>query len=163
MITKELRKYVWDKVPSKHLEALIDLANEIEQAHEEALKQAQAEVLADCLSVADDFIELPKDADGMPIRIGDELESVRYEDGIVAGIRYYEGGSTLIAVRPHGWDTPTWNDPEDYTHAKPDTWEAIIEDAASYGGKRQFSGTQGDKANIAELVERCKRLAGEDA
>lgn len=121
------------------------------------------EIIADRIDEAlkSYYIPLPKDADGMPIRIGDELETSHYEDGTVAGIQYYETGRTLIAVRPHGWDTPTWYDPECYTHAKPDSWERIIKDALQ-GAERDGSPDTYPEC-VAELVERCKRLAGEDA
>lgn len=105
-----------------------------------------------------EYTELPKDADGVTIRIGDELDSMHYEDGTVAGIRYYEGCRTLVAVRPHGWDTATWNDPIEYTHAKPDTWERIIEDAQTDGIRNH---NEGKPSDFDALVERCKRLAGE--
>ena len=158
MITKELRKYVWDKVPSKHLEDLIGIADAIDKAHDEKLIQAKAVVLLDCVSAANDFIELPKDADGVTIHIGDELE---WPDGNRLTVNGIGEGGTLFYVDAQG--DVQWTASGDKRHVKPDSWEAIIEDAASYGDKRWFSGTQGDKAIIAELVERCKRLAGEDA
>lgn len=156
MITKELRKYVWDKVPSKHLEDLFDIADAIEQKHEEELAQERAKALMmNRVSVANGFIELPKDADGVTIHLGDVLE--------------WQGASftvEVLEIDEEGW----WTRHDGFSvkcsdarHAKPDSWEAIIEEAASYGDKRWFSGTQGDKAIIAELVERCKRLAGEQA
>lgn len=162
MITKELRDYVWKKVPSKHLEDLIDIADAIEQKHEEELAMQRERVRCEIADKFDGWVVPPKDADGVLIHIGDELDSAHYEAGTVTGIRYYEGVETLIAVRPHGWDTASWRDPESYTHAQPDSWEAIIEEAASYGDRHGFSGLQCDKAIIAELVERCKRLAGEE-
>lgn len=105
-----------------------------------------------------DYIPLPKDANGETIHIGDELDSAHSEDGTVIGIRYYEGGVTLIAVRPHGWDTATWNSPVDYTHAQPDSWERIIEDAQADGVRYHNDGRPSD---FDALVERCKRLAGD--
>lgn len=148
-ITNELRKY------AGNLAGMLGASvADVKGALEEIADRIEAKL--------EDYIPLPKDADGVTIRIGDELESVHSEDGTVAGIRYYEGGRTLIAVRPHGWDTAAWNDSIDYTHAKPDTWEAIIEDAAKNIYPNGAFNPCWDEVRD-ELVERCKRLAGEDA
>lgn len=141
-ITDELRnhahKYAWDggETYDQHL---IYIADRID------------EELAN-------YIELPKDADGVLIHIGDELE---WPDGNRLTVNGIGEGGTLFYVDAQG--DVQWTASGDKRHVKPDSWEAIIEEAASYGDKRWFSGTQGDKAIIAELVERCKRLAGEDA
>lgn len=162
MITKELRKYVWDKVPSKHLEDLIGIADAIDKAHDDELMQAKAVVLLDCISVADDFIELPKDADGKTIRVGDDVDVINYEPGIVASLQLNESG-WLVSVRPHGWDTPTVYDPESIRHAKPDSWERIISEFAERVLNSGHQWGLDAPATTEEFVERCKRLAGEDA
>jgi hypothetical protein len=64
----------------------------------------------------DTHMELPRDADGKVIHIGDEVDGVHREDGTVMGIQYYEGVGVLIAVRPRNWDTPSWCDPAEYRH-----------------------------------------------
>lgn len=163
MITNELRKYVWDKVPSKHLEDLIDIADAIEQKHEEELAVQSESLSVGMKLMTDEFLDeyglvrLPRDADGVTIRAGDKLDG--YNKAIeVVELRYGRSGWILISR-----DGNAYSDTAAFAHVKPDSWEAIIEAAASYGDKRLYTGTQGDKANIAELVERCKRLAGEDA
>lgn len=107
----------------------------------------------------EDYIPLPKDVDGVTICIGDEVEVIGYEDGIVAALQLDERRWS-VAVRPHGWDTPTLYDNESIRHAKPDSWERIISDAIVNGMRCQSDGRPSD---FEALVERCKRLAGEDA
>lgn len=143
------------------------IADHIEQKHDEELMQAKADVLADCISVANDFIELPKDADGVPIHIGDYLHSDEngkdfpcrgFELTLMQGVKWW----TVECCYDSYSGTSEHVSAKSCHHVKPDSWEAIIEEAASYGDKRWFSGTQGDKAIIAELVERCKRLCEQE-
>ena len=162
-ITDELRKFAWKECPSKFLERVIGIADDIDKKHEAYADFAHR--MKDAASKGEevtifgtDYIPLPKDADGKTIHIGDELE---WLDGNRLTVNGIGEGGTLFYVDAQG--DVQWTASGDKRHVKPDSWEAIIEEAASYGSKRQFSGTQGDKAIIAELVERCKRLAGEDA
>ena len=81
-----------------------------------------------------DYVALPLDADGVPIRVGDELDGLHYEDGTVTGIQYGLAAngtiSELVAVRPHGWDTATWHDPEEYRHHRAQTVEDVLREFA---------------------------------
>lgn len=104
------------------------------------------------------YVELPKDADGETIRIGDKVEVIGYESGTVAALQLDERRWS-VAVRPHGWDTPTAYDAESIRHVKPDSWERIIEDAQADGVRYH---NEGKPSDFDALVERCKRLAGED-
>lgn len=119
------------------------------------------EAIADRIDeqVGREYIEMPKDADGVTIRIGDEVEVIGYEDGTVAAMQLDERRWS-VAVRPHGWDTPTAYDAESIRHVHPDSWERIIEDAQADGVRYHNDGRPSD---FDALVERCKRLAGEDA
>ena len=154
MITQELRKYVLSDVPSEYFETLIDIADAIEQKHEEGLAQASAKVLADCISVANDFIELPKDADGVTIRIGDEVE-YGHNVGTVDRLLLNESDEPRVGTTFGGYFYGI-----ELHHAKPDSWERIIEDAAENiypNGAFNPCWTEVRDA----LVERCKRLAGD--
>lgn len=113
------------------------------------------QIRSELVEAARNTIPLPKDADGETIHLGDELE-FRNGDRTVRGT--VQALSDCWVVFGEG----PYYGVKSCHHVKPDSWEAIIEEAASYGDKRWFSGTQGDKAIIAELVERCKRLAGEE-
>ncbi len=110
------------------------------------------------------YVELPKDADGEYIHIGDELE-YKYGRFVVSQLTFYvvDGKKGLF------WSS---DDPinEEWVglsgqcgvplarHVQPDSWERIIEDAQADGVRYHNNGKPSD---FDALVERCKRLAGE--
>ena len=100
----------------------------------------------------DGWVELPKDADGVPIRVGDTVE---YVDDTLA-----PRNVTSITLAGDGW----WvyidglgRRPDTYRHVTPDTWERIIEDAfnAAIQGADERWDSDVDR-DI--LVARCKAL-----
>ena len=124
---------------------------------------ARIESLEDELSHC---IELPKDADGEYIHIGDVMVS---KDGKLHKV-------DSLTRNPIGSD-PEWfiglvllNDgvgvgslvryrPDTLRHHSPDTWERIIEDAREY--MLNIGGSYLWKNKSDELVARCKALAGD--
>ena len=95
-----------------------------------------------------EYVKLPVDADGLPIEIGDYLHCDETgkefpcrgyccsvgNDGerrwtVECSYDSYSGTSEYVSARR-------------CHHVKPDSWERIIQDAASYGGGRQFIGTR---------------------
>lgn len=141
-ITDELRnhahKYAWDggETYDQHL---IYIADRIE------------EELAN-------YVELPKDADGEYIHIGDELEWLEGNRLTVNGIG--EGG-TLFYVDAQG--DVQWTASGNKRHVQPDSWERIISEFAERVLRSGHQWGLDAPAATAEFVERCKRLAGEDA
>ena len=133
-ITEELRKFAWKECPSKFLERVIGIADDIDAA------------LAD-------HIQLPKDADGETIHLQDRM--------------MWDNGTFVVHeldLTADGWTT--WDELHGYTvradqchHVQPDSWERIIRDAQGDGILNQIDGRPSD---FEALVERCKRLAGED-
>lgn len=159
-ITDELRAWNTGRLRPDHAGALDAIADRIDAKHkakaDEAYENGKRDERADWLDETDGgYIKLPVDADGVLIHVGDELDGLRYEDGTVTGIQYGTDGRTMIAVRPNGWDTSTWRDPEEYRHHAADSWERIIEDAQEYVTDDE------PLYSVSELVERCRRLAGE--
>lgn len=78
---------------------------------------------------ASDMVELPKDADGKVIRMGDILDNT-HKDGFAAkaviGISYHPGGKVYVEVE----NRLRWHDPGRLRHHR-----ATVEDVlASYGG-----------------------------
>ena len=71
------------------------------------------------------YMRLPLDADGVPIRPGDEVSANGYEDGVVASIEITDEGFAYVGVRPHGWYVPTRYTPDGLSHVKPETVEDI--------------------------------------
>lgn len=140
------------------------IADEIEREHRKALHEAIRNALANgkksvLRQIADTHMPLPKDADGVPIHVDDELEPTD-ECGMrvtVSSIQFTDDGCWVFAGfvgrRPHK-----------YRHVKPDTpdsWERIIEDVRSMDG----CGSLGEfmERHGADFVARCKALAGEGA
>lgn len=94
------------------------------------------------------YMELPLDADGKPIHVGDEM---------------LDNGSRITVTSLTrdgfygGWNVPMRGSA--YRHAEPDTWESIIRDvraAEGCGSVGEFMVRHG-----AEFVERCEKLAGD--
>lgn len=90
-------------------------------------------------------VELPKDADGAPVRVGDVMEWPDGQTFEVVGI----GDGTLFYVED---GLAEWTGASTkFRHHQPDTWERIIEDALD-----GYHDTDFDK-----LVARCRALAGD--
>lgn len=92
-------------------------------------------------------IELPKDADGEPIYLGDELEVGNGKREKVGFMTLCTGGGWVI-------NELEWL-PMDSHHVKPDTWERIITDAVNL----HFNPLLTNERDA--LVARCKALAGD--
>ena len=156
-ITDELREYAagWrDRSCYKHLLAIAD---RIDAEHAEAVADAELGASPTEEQMAElGWVKLPVDADGIPVKLGDTVRM----------------GSTVIEVIGIGNVTSDMNDygvfcqREDgryewfnarfLHHVKPDSWERIIHDA--FVESQEHFGSADD---VAELVERCRRLAGE--
>ena len=99
--------------------------------------------------LAERYVELPLDADGVPIHVGDVMA---YEDNTKP--------TKVVALVPPAViltdEGPRYADM--CRHYQPDTWERIIEDACNIHGSG-FNPCW-DEARDA-LVARCKALAGE--
>ena len=149
-ITKELREYtaaIADKGSGTfaHLEAIAD-----------AIEQ----------ELAERYVVLPLDADGMPIRVGDVMER--------KGNRLYD--DALFEVRALRCGELGWEaidrlgdrcDPSTLRHHQPDSWERIIADAYMRGAHEQYI-EDGRVIEVSfksdyDLVVRCKALAREGA
>ena len=110
--------------------------------------------IADRIDAAlEGYIELPKDADGATIRIGDMLDGY----GRTIRVKELRNAGTWHLVDELGNE---WHDHEAFVHVQPDSWERIIRDAQGDGILNQIDGRPSD---FDALVERCKRLAGEEA
>ena len=187
-ITDELRDYVKAKCQNvtgnsrcSGMKKILAIADRIdEQREKDALGEytrgytagfdaASAEVeSADELRerMEREYIKMPVDADGKVIHVEDEVELL--------------DGSKRFKAEWLEWDGEDWvvhetigygayHEPSSLRHVKPDSWERIIEDALSECGWEQpkeyeidfeDSKEQRDRF-VAELVERCKKLAGE--
>lgn len=121
--------------------------------------------------LAERYVELPKDADGVPIRVGDVVAANLADGGKgqwavdrMELTRCYGQDMWQVALDKGG---AAWVTPSTVTHAKPDSWERIIADAVRLGvmAEREDREDSDEDAYTAAaataLVERCRRLAGE--
>lgn len=159
-ITDELREWVHDAEnegvifvdedsPHSDIPELLGIADRIDAEH--------AEAVADALQLRgepDRWVELPADADGVPIHVGDVME---WPDGStfdVVGI----SANTLFYVEHDFDDSAQWTAAHNKRHHQPDSWERIIHDAIAEGFERTDVSAPCEVGND-ELVERCRRLA----
>lgn len=156
-------------------EELTAIADRIDAEHEAACAEAYGNGVMSVPIALDEsqWVKLPVDADGVPFRIGDKVDSDHYEDGTVIGIQYGLAANgairELVAVRPHGWDTATWHDPEEYAHHHEPTVEDVLRDVVTlchntWKEESPFHFYDVDdvmkSGNIAEFASRL-RLAGD--
>lgn len=100
------------------------------------------------------YVELPKDANGIEIRVGDDME--------VVGGHFAGEHSTVeyLAMTEDGWEVDG-EPPQIMRHHKPDTWEQIIMDAIRGDGCTYGCLGERFEATVPALVARCKALAGD--
>ena len=145
-ITDELRECMKGSTLSSWMvERLTAIADRIDAEHEKAI----ASVMNDALYHANEkdmaelgWIRLPKDADDVPICVGDDMESVN--------AAHMHGPVEYIALTESGWEVDG-EPPSSMRHHRPDTWERIIEDALDGYHDTDFDA----------LVARCRALASE--
>lgn len=169
MITDELRKYASGfagmlgvttaATTTDVKDDLEEIADRIDEKHEECagfcrrLEDA-AKGGEEVTIFGTDYVPLPKDADGEPIHLQDR---VSWDNGT---FNVHE-----LKLDADGWTT--WDELHGYTvhadqchHVKPDSWERIISDALRADRTDAYAVST---SMLCELVERCKRLAGEGA
>ena len=174
-ITDELREWINGNTII-HVTELRAIADRIDAEHEEKVSYWQGACYEDGykegLEDNEDamaehgWVELPVDADGVPFRIGDKVDSDHYEDGTVTAIQYgpMANGAIreLVAVRPHGWDTATWHDPEGYRHHNTPTVEDVLRELVA-----AYMDTPIDDSNdgefFAEYAAKLRLAKEEDA
>lgn len=105
-----------------------------------------------------EYVKMPVDADGKVIHVEDEVElldgSKRFK------VEWLEWDGEGWAVHETEW-YGAWHDPSSLRHVQPDSWERIIEDAANYAIENIGKWRCKDVIALNELIERCRRLAGE--
>ena len=106
-------------------------------------------------AIPKEYVKLPVDADGVPIHVGDVMTNGEDLPSAVCCMLLRDGGWTVESRALYGFGIR----PSTLRHVQPDSWESIIADAL-FGAERDGApDTYSDC--LAELVERCRRLAGE--
>ena len=105
------------------------------------------------------LMELPKDANGEPIHIGDVMEWPDGETFEVVGI----GDGTLFYLDGDDDALADWTGASTKRHHTSDSWERIIEDAIRGDGGSYGCLEERFNAMVPALVARCEALAKEVA
>lgn len=101
-----------------------------------------------------EMVELPKDADGVPIHVGDTVWDVSDDmEFVVGSITLYAGGAAKVNALCRGCDAHT--SPKYFTHNRPDSWERIADDIESYYKAHAFI----IKSTLDEFADRIRKLA----
>lgn len=99
--------------------------------------------------LAEQYVALPLDADGVPIHVGDEVTFTNGDRSITRTVEAI--GETWVV-----FGDATFYGVRSCRHRQPDTWERIIEDAMQLGY------TDPDNEHLmGRIVARCRALAGE--
>ena len=163
-ITDELREYAVEHECDSYRKLLNAIADRIDAEHEAKVSYWQGASYKDGydegFASADDWlgqhedamaehgwVKLPVDADGVPIRVGDELTNGTDLPAKVRCMALDESGWMVSTRELRGYGVP----PATLRHHQPDSWERIMDDAEKLA--------RGDNAAVMELVERCRRLA----
>ena len=101
-ITDELREWASANLSYKsRYDTLIAIADRIDQVHEEAVAAARSNGVTEYGSmVAREYVKLPVDADGVPIRVGDMVERAEppLHPSEVLSMVLFDGGDWQIHV-----------------------------------------------------------------
>ena len=103
-----------------------------------------------------EMIELPKDADGVPIRVGETVYDCK------SGRQSQVFGLTLV----DGWGISTNNglsiDTSGVTHERPDSWDRIVKDLNVWAEKHRDEKDLFDQAfNLAFRIRKLANKEGE--
>ncbi len=158
-ITDELREWAhgFTDLYASNERQLLAIADRIDEQHFEKLQLAWADGVAraegDLKAFEATRIKLPVDADGEVIRVGDNVAEGDDEFEVRA-LTLYDRDSWEVLDR-----LSVSFSPRRLRHVQPDSWERIIADAMLGAERDGAPDTYSDC--LAELVERCRRLAGD--
>ena len=165
----------------RQAKAHMSKANGIMSNHISKLKELEEEnaglraKLEAFIQSDDSYMKLPLDADGVPIRIGDEMD-IDGEIAVVKGYQVsYKGDELQFIAVTEGYRKTFTLFGKNHKHFKhdtmpPDSWEKLEEDA-SVGAQdycanwlgidiRKTLTSDDDEAFAKDIIRRAKKLAG---
>ena len=104
-----------------------------------------------------ELVELPKDADGVPIHVGD---TVYMDDGRMAevySIKFRNGETNVLCRTSSGYSGYVYRLPNKLTHTRPDSWESIADELVEWCNSVDVDGDACDTPRV--LAERIRKLA----
>ena len=148
----------------KSIDKLREVAAKTERANGRCgdLYRGDLERLADKIDDegAANYVALPVDADGVPIHFGDKVNITTTVVCTVTQLRYVNGKWQVGCTCENCMN---YYSPQSIRHAKSDSWEQIIMDALKEGyDRKEFLLMSESRVSTADLVARCKALAGEE-
>ena len=178
-ITDELRVYTekqikWVDMTKVHYHELFRIADRIDAEHQKALdewkaengqmwlkgySECHAELMEGNETLASDlercgWVRLPLDADGVPLRVGDEIE---YPNGARDTVRFATISPIGWAVNDRGWV------PEAVRHHHPPTVEDVLRAMCVEIDRRCESGHIDYDELFAEYAKRLRLAEREDS
>ena len=164
MLTKEERKAIAERICKCNDVCVYDLYKAVfgEEAQDTtSYKDDVDTILRRLIDLCDtsNMVELPRDKDGIPFKMGD---TVYDKDGDVAevGGYYYNNGTCKIII-PYGQNGCYINVlPNELTHKKPATIASINEQLRHVLDKGHMSAWS--MANLFEIVEQLESLGDSD-
>jgi len=168
-ITDELRKeargfglYVYAAPQAERLTAIAD---RIDAEHESACGEAYGNGVMSVPIAMDEsaWVELPKDADNVPVSIGDRMEWVRYKDGDPTIVRTVSGiGNGVFFAWSDEQGRYAQYEAHAYRHHRAPTVEDVLREFADLVRKERVELATIGEDTIAEYAKRLT-LAEEDA
>lgn len=172
-ITDDLREWFKDRLFMGNGYAEITaIADRIDERHEKERDKAYDDGVYDGIDAdknARGYVKLPVDADGVPIKVGDVMEFSRFDVSYNTAVTVVGIGAGVFFSFDEKLGRFAQKDANAYRHVQPDSWERIIEDALleSHWDEPSLDDDDYERCKrvrdrvISELVERCKRLAGD--
>ena len=106
-----------------------------------------------------EMVELPRDADGVPIHVGD---TVYLEDGRMAeaySIKFKNCETNVLCRTPSGCYGYVYRLPNKLTHTRPDSLERIADELDAWCDRVDVDGDACDRPR--DLADRIRKLAKE--
>lgn len=104
-----------------------------------------------------EMIELPKDADGMPIHVGDTVYGCRSGMKMaISELRMTANGWLISTSRGYLTDA-------EVTHAQPDSWKRIADELEEWSEDNRVNGDDEIFSRAREIASRIRRLAEREA
>ena len=103
-----------------------------------------------------EMVELPKDRDGVPIRVGDTVWFVGRDDVElkVDHITFFKDKTRVVAMSD---EHAVYSNPADFIHGRPDSWERIADELDEMVDSADSADDRCEK--LADLAERIRKLA----
>lgn len=170
-ITAELRKWISslytdgiyiDSMGRSSFDELAAIADRIDAEHERMAYDYQHEFDGWKADRDARWVQLPLDADGAPIHVGDELSGYGRPNGVVYCKAVTEC-MVLVGEKDEGYRQWLLWSADECRHIKPDSWERIIKDAKNQADAAARGQTLIDSFRFTDeqLIERCRKLAGD--